>query len=420
MNGEQLLSLLAGAVADAGAPGGVLAVSDGDDVSVVSTGVTNVATGVVMTDDTLCLSGSIQKVFTATLVALLADDGRVDLNEAMFGGYTPRQMLAHTTGLDADAFEPDLGRGDDAVARYVDALGGVARLFEPGAITSYCNGGTVAAGRVAELVTKQTYDVALRERVLEPLGLESAVTLPEDAMLHRTAVGHSGGGAKLRPVDRWTLSRALGPAGGTLALTIGDLAAFGAAHCAGGALDRVAASMAEPQPSADPRCDVRGLGWELFDWSGHRVLSHDGFNGGQCSNLRVAVDRGIVVALSVNFARGPVVAQQVLPAVFASFGIDVAGTPPESGEPVAEPERFGGVYERRGVRFEVDVVDGALQVTQRDERPRPPVMALRPTTTETFLMELPVFGDVVARFLTDDDGAARYFYAQGRAARRVA
>src|SRR5690606_7323509 len=104
---------------------------------------------------------------------------------------TMRHLLAHTSGIDGDVFT-DTGRGDDCVARYVDALADVPQNHPIGATFSYCNSGYVLMGRVVEQVTGLSWDAAIRERLVVPLGLERTVTLPEEALLHRAAVGHVG------------------------------------------------------------------------------------------------------------------------------------------------------------------------------------------------------------------------------------
>jgi CubicO group peptidase (beta-lactamase class C family) len=280
----------------------------------------------------------------------------------------------------------------------VAACGDLDRLFAPGELVSYCNAGYAVAGRVAEVVTGCTYEDVVRARVFEPMGL-SSVLFPEEALLHNTAVGHFPSKSGPRPVGSWGTLRGMGPAGSTMATTAADLALFGLR-----AAERT--DMHEPQPSRDPRTPARGIGWELVDHGGVTVLSHDGFNGGQCASLRVVPERNAAVAVMVNYARGPMVAAPVVDYVFRQLGVPEATMPAEASDGA---DAHDGVYERRGVRFEVE----GLLVTQSDGR-RPNTMKLRPAEGGVFLMELPVFGDVVASFVDD-----RYFCAQGRVARRT-
>ena len=66
-----------------------------------------------------------------------------------------------------------------------------------------------------EKLTGGTWDAAIRERLFAPLGLEHTGTLPEEALLHRAAVGHvSEPGEEPARADRRGGCRArLGPAG---------------------------------------------------------------------------------------------------------------------------------------------------------------------------------------------------------------
>ena len=115
---------------------------------------------------------------------------------------TLRHLLSHTSGIDGDHFA-DFGRGDDCLERYVESCSSLEQTHPLGATMSYCNTGFSVLGRVIEVVTGKVWDAVMRERLFEPLGLEHTSTLPEEAIMHRAAVGHikpspgrrDGGGA---------------------------------------------------------------------------------------------------------------------------------------------------------------------------------------------------------------------------------
>ena len=114
-----------------------------------------------------------------------------------------RHLLTHTSGIDGDVFT-DTGRGDDCLEKYVALLAEAAQNHPLGATWSYCNSGFSLAGRVIEKLTEGTWDAAIKERLVGPLGLTHTGTLPEEALLHRAAVGHVERGrrrarARLRP-----------------------------------------------------------------------------------------------------------------------------------------------------------------------------------------------------------------------------
>ncbi len=197
--------------------------------------------------DSLFQIGSIGKVWTATVVMQLVDEGLLDLDAPIVEALpelrladpdvtkqvTMRHLLTHTSGIDGDVFT-DTGRGDDCLEKYVAALDDVAQNHPLGATWSYCNSGFSLMGRVIEKVTEGTWDQAMRERVFAPLGLEHTATLPEEALLHRAAVGHVAEGTdEPARAPAWGLPRSLGPAG-LITSTVADVLAFARMHLTGG------------------------------------------------------------------------------------------------------------------------------------------------------------------------------------------
>src|SRR3954467_9532037 len=199
-----------------GVPGATLAILDREEVGEAAYGVLNIRTGVETTTDSLFQIGSISKVWTATLIMQLVDEGLLDL-DAPVVTYLPdfkvadpevtrtvttRHLLAHTSGIDGDHFL-DTGRGDDCVEKYVASCAELKQNHPLGATMSYCNSGYTVLGRILEVLRGQTWDTILRERLFAPLGLKTAGTLPEEALLHRAAVGHMtppGGELQVAPV----------------------------------------------------------------------------------------------------------------------------------------------------------------------------------------------------------------------------
>ncbi len=183
------------------------------------------------------------------MIVQLVEEGKLGLDDSVVKvlpeapidpRITVRQLLTHTSGIDGDVFT-DTGRGDDCVERYVALLADVELLFEPGTAYSYCNAGFVLLGRIIEVLDNRTWDESLRARLIEPLGLTKTVTLPEEAILHRAAVGHRDVDGV--PVKTWQLPRSIGPAG-LIAATADDLLTFARSHLT----DRYLA-MREPQGS---------------------------------------------------------------------------------------------------------------------------------------------------------------------------
>ncbi|MDC7337999.1 serine hydrolase [Streptomyces lydicus] len=204
-------------------PGAALAVLVDGEVHELASGVLHRGTGVEVTTDSVFQSGSIAKVYTSTLIMRLVDSGELDLDAPVkdivpeFGTadeeatrtITTRQLLSHTSGLTCD-FTYDAGRGDDCLARYVEAAKDVALDCRPGTAVSYSGIGYNVLGRIIEVLTGQTWDEALKDRLFTPLGLERSMTLPEEALSYRVAMSHLGEPGQYPDPARLGLDAALG------------------------------------------------------------------------------------------------------------------------------------------------------------------------------------------------------------------
>jgi CubicO group peptidase (beta-lactamase class C family) len=320
---------------------------------------------VTATTDSVFHIGSITKIYTATLIMQHVDEGLLDLDAPLTkvlpeltlrdDEITVRHLLTHTSGIDGDVFT-DFGRGDDAIEKYVSALPGEAQLHRPGATWSYCNSGFVLAGRVIEKLTGTTWDRALRERLLDPLGLTHTGTLPEEALLHRAAIGHLHG----TPAPAWHLPRAIGPAG-IISATVGDVLAFARMHLRGGdgrLSERSVAAMAAHEvdvPNPETLGDSWGLGWVRMGWDGRRLIGHDGNTIGQSAYLRVLPDEDLAVVLLTNSDEAAGLYRDLFREIFAALAGVATPSPLQPLETTVEAP-FGdhlGTYEKSGTTFEV-------------------------------------------------------------------
>jgi CubicO group peptidase (beta-lactamase class C family) len=394
-------------------PGAQLAILTGGTVHELASGVLHRGTGQEVTTDSVFLSGSIAKVYTAALVLTLVDEGLLELETKVvdvlpaFGTPDPeatatitvRQLLSHTGGVTND-FNHDTGRGDDCLAKYVEAARAVALDCPPGTAVSYGGLGYVVLGRIVEVLTGRTWDQALKERVFAPLGLDHSMTLPEEALRFRVAMSHLGEpGAYPDPAPVWDMMpRSAGPAGRIIS-SAGDMARFARMHLDGGLAPdgtRVlsAASVAAMQHRETDvpdkwtvSADGWGLGWTLYDWDGVTGYGHDGAAIGQYGYLRVVPSAGVALVLLTNGGA----ARRLYADLFAELLGELAGVRmPEPFAPAAEPPAIDwasltGVYRREGVvvtvaegRMRYEFVDG-----MRDLSP-PLDMELAPVTETVF------------------------------------
>lgn len=373
-------------------PGAALGVLHNGGVSEAAAGVINLNTGVEATTDTLWQIGSMTKPWTATVVMQLVDQGKLDLDapvrevitdfkvsdEDVAAKVTLRHLLAHTSGIDGDHFQ-DFGRGDDCLEKYVAATKDLGQTHPLGATMSYCNTGFSIAGRMIEIITEKVWDQAMRELLYAPLGLTKTVTLPEEALLHRTAVGH----IKMSPKDpeivapMWMLPRVCGPMG-LINSTVGDVLVWAKMHMDGGKApdgtqivsEKSVLAMQEPQIAVpDPYTlgSHWGVGWILFDWAGasgesRRLYGHDGNTIGQSAFLRVAPDANLAITLLTNGGQ----AHDLYVELYGELMQDLAGITmppfPTAPEPPLEMDLtpYAGTYERLSVKIDLEPKDGKL------------------------------------------------------------
>jgi CubicO group peptidase (beta-lactamase class C family) len=355
---------------------------DGQEV-LASCGVLNSATQVPVTPDSLFQIGSITKIWTATMIMQLIEEGLLSLDTTVAnvlpgtrlgrsdvgGQVTVRHLLTHTSGIDGDIFT-DTGRGDECVQRYVEDLAAAPSTFPPGAAYSYCNSGYVLLGRIIEVLDGQSWDESLRDRLIGPLALTRTVTLPEEAILHRAAVGHDQAGD---PVKVWGLPRSVGPAG-LITATAADLLTFARLHLAGGALPDGKRILSEASVSAmrEPRAAIPdfavpdaaiGLGWRLGAWDGRGIFGHDGDTVGQSAYLRIDPEARLAVCLLTNAGESESLFRELFDEVFGDLaGVTMPAMPVPAGSPGLDLERHAGRYERISRRFDVSVRDGRLHL----------------------------------------------------------
>jgi CubicO group peptidase (beta-lactamase class C family) len=448
--GERLRSL----GAEFRVPGATLGIWAEGRETLVCHGVANARTKVPTTVDTLFQIGSITKVWTATMIMQLVEEGRLSLDtpvsallptvrlgtDDVGAEVTVRHLLTHTSGVDGDIFT-DTGRGSDCVEIYVDRLGEAATIHPVGAAYSYCNSGFVLLGRIIEVLDGCGWDASLRRRLIEPLGLTSTVTLPEEAILHRAAVGHREPPHHEDPVSVWALPRSLGPAG-LITSTAHDVLGFARLHLDQGvtpdgrrllSTDSVLA-MQQPQfdiPGLTESPQQIGLAWRMQRWGGHRIVGHDGGTVGQLAYLRIDLDSQVAAVLLTNGSASSAMFQPLFAEIFDAY----AGVmPPPDPEPASQPlpqldlSRHVGRYERESRRFDVSLHDGQIQVVSTltgtlaaidDEGPHQLTLHPVDATGDYFVArmrdESPWLGFIFDRLA---DGTP-YLYFSGRTTRRV-
>ena len=288
----------------------MLSIRDGETTTGV-VGNANAA-GDPIAADTPFRVASISKPFVATIVLQLVDEGSVDLDEALstylpntpIGGDVPiRMLLNHRSGLpnytDQAAFIPDVLEDRTRVFTPDEILAWVEDdvTDEPDQHFAYSNTNYILLGQLIQRVTGTDLGTALRQRISEPLGLETTRFAPvETANPDRLAAPWSSVALDGDPDAAYDSIASSAWAAGSLTSTTSELAIFFDALFAGKLISPDALDeMTETGP------DGYGLGLGILDHpSGTRFYGHDGGMPGYTSFVAFDPTTGDTVVVLTN------------------------------------------------------------------------------------------------------------------------
>lgn len=173
--------------AEASAPGALVAVQTPEGTWSTALGESDPDAGTPMTVDVHHRIGSLTKTFTGTLILQLAEDGLLSLDDTVdqyFEGITHgdaitiRMLVNMTSGISSyslnPAFQEKLFTDPYSVwtpQELIDEGVTLPPQFAPGEKFDYSNTNFIMLGRIAEMVTNDTFENLIAERITEPLGL---------------------------------------------------------------------------------------------------------------------------------------------------------------------------------------------------------------------------------------------------------
>lgn len=358
-------------------PGAAIGILREGEVTTAYYGVADVTAGEPVTPETLFSVGSLTKSMVATVIARLAEAGRLSLDDPVAAhvpelrgsgwaqGATLRDLLANRSGLPLRAgLEFDFaGRKDEEDGALSRLAADVAAGVPAGRFWSYTNVGWCLLGRVIETATDAAWEDAMR-RHLASAGMRET-TFVTDAVTKRRASGHEVTAEGPVPVEP-LVARAYGPAGTNAVSTVTDLLRFAAMHLEDSSLAALRAVHAEV--SIYGWLDAWCLGWARFDWEGGPVWGWDGLVNGERSVLRIVPEHQAAVVLMTNGSTGRAMYRSLYADLMeSSFGISVSPLclDPSPGA-AGDLSRFAGVYAWPDQRVEVTAAESCLLIKSED------------------------------------------------------
>lgn len=192
-----------------GSPGCALGISQGGRYHTRGYGLASLELGVPITPSTVFDIGSVSKQFTAMSVVLLAQDGKLSLDDEiqMYVPEVPRyaqpvtirQLLHHTSGLrDYIDVLGWSGISDEAVTTDADALLAISRQkgtnFAPGSEYLYSNSGFFLLSVIVKRASGRSLRDFAVERIFKPLGMIHTQYIDRHEMIVPGKAGSYGGG----------------------------------------------------------------------------------------------------------------------------------------------------------------------------------------------------------------------------------
>jgi CubicO group peptidase (beta-lactamase class C family) len=306
----ELTQLVAEAVQAQQTVGFTVAVARGDGVAYqAARGQRNLDPETPATVDTWYCIGSVTKQFTAALIMQLVEARRLGLDDrlatvlptfAHAQEITFRQLLTHTSGLAeyaGDAYTSGLMDKTNVQPEQLAALIAAQPLdFTPGTQWEYSNSNYLALGLAIEKLYAKPYAQVLRERIIQPLGIEVSPGPPSSGTIARGYTEGATPKAMTTPDTTWAY------AAGEIYATVHGLLAwnralFGKRVVSADSL----AQMTTPGKLANGKTVGYGFGLSVTTVLGHRMVSHNGgVPGGFSAQNFVFPDNQLAIVTLAN------------------------------------------------------------------------------------------------------------------------
>ena len=408
-------------------------------------GVTSIEHPLPVTADTLFQTGSISKTFTGTVMMMLVEQGKVDLDapvqkylknfrvkdKAVSQKVTVRQLLTHMGGWVGDYFN-DFGNGDEALEKMVKDLATLPQIQPLGTIWSYNNTGFNVASRIIEIVTKKPYEQAMQEMLLDPLGLEMTFFYPSDILFtHRFVVGHYIEKKQLKVARPWAIGRAGNGVGGVVS-TVRDLLKYARFHMSNGKKNSISGkslrAMRVPQADTGGR-ELMGITWFIHKVGDLTIYSHGGATHGQKAYFFFIPDQNFACAILTNSDDGGTLHTEISSRVLELY-FDAREILPRPMElPAGELKEFVGRYKIGTECFDLKAKGKYLiyhhiplgGFPTPDSPPGPALPPMRFAFYERYKvigLDEP-YKDELGDFLRDDRGRLEFFRIGGRAHQKI-
>jgi len=284
-------------------------IQDGQPTKTATYGLANLELNVPAKPETAFEIGSITKQFTAAGILLLAQDGKLSVDDlisrhlkntpASWTNITIRHLLSHTSGIKSytglTGFELTRHLTQD---QFIQAIGEHPLEFEPGESWKYCNTGFNLLGYITENVSGKKYWDFMNERIFRPLEMSATRDRRPGDIIPNRASGYEQTNHIWINRD-YDLTDVF--AAGAIVSNIGDLTKWNAALDCEAILN--ASSKQQMWTSTklnNGKATKYGFGWFIDTVQGHKNIGHGGSTSGFSASIQRFPDDKLAVILLSN------------------------------------------------------------------------------------------------------------------------
>lgn len=283
----------------------VAVIKDGTVVKAEGYGVANTRANTPVTAETVFKIGSVSKQFLATGIMLLAQDGRLDVHDAVgvhiegvpasWAGMTVRHLLTHTSGLvrEPPAFDP---MKQQSLMELIESAYSQPLRFTPGEKWEYSNLGYNVLAEIIGRASGIPWTQFIAERVFTPAGMLATRATTVTGAVPNRASGYSDNDRLVDAAD-WLAVRP----GGAFMSTVLDLAKWDAALYTDAILtEATRRQMWTPVALNDGTSHPYGFGWHLNRPGNRPEVYHGGGLPGFIAQYRRYLDDRVTIVVLLN------------------------------------------------------------------------------------------------------------------------
>ncbi len=354
-------------------------------------GLANLELKVPMKPEHVLELGSITKQFTAVAILMLAEKGKLSLDDPL-SKYIPdypkgkdikiHHLLNHTSGIKSYTDMPsfrELARTDMTPVELIAVFKDEPMEFSPGEKYKYNNSAYIILGHLVEQVAGISYEEFIKQNIFTPLGMKNSYYGSKSTLISNRASGYQPFENGFRNAEY--LSMTLPYAAGSLMSNVDDMLLWNEAVHNNKLISQKSKDLAFKNYALnDGKPIYYGYGWGVNEMSGSPTLEHGGGIFGYTTYGAYAPKENIYVIVLTN-TNGKDPGNVALQALAAALGKS------QSNEAIVlkeeEMKQWTGAYQFEDVVRFVSLKDGSLY-SQRDGGQ---AIKLFPITAENYRFE---------------------------------